>query len=509
MNDFLLKYWKTKPLLSIIWLALIFRLIAVIFSRGYGMHDDHFLVIETAQSWLDGASYNNWFKESALGQEPTILNFLYASIHYMLFYLFSLIGIRDPEVKMFFVRLIHAAWSMITVIYGYKITEKLAGENAARKAGLLLALFWMMPFFGVRNLVEIVCIPFMMLGYWYILIARERKHYDLTFFLAGLLFGFAFAIRFQTAIIAGGIGLVLLFRKQFRETILFGAGVLLVLLIFHGLVDYIIWGAPFTEFKVYVTHNINHRMDYNVGPWYTYILLMLGVLIPPVSFMLIYGYLRTWKKYVLFFLPTFLFFAFHSYFPNKQERFILPILPFILILGTIGWETYKNKSLFWLKHKKWIRGSWIFFWLINIILLIIFSTTFSKKARVESMTYLSKYHGIKAILLDDERRTDATMMPFYYLGQWPKVYQVTPAHPLSGLEKQLKLKQAEPSFVLFFGEKDLQARLDSTERVLPGLVYETIIKPSLVDHVLQVMNPVNNNPSIIIYRNTDIFPDKH
>ena len=40
--------------------ALIARLIAVLFSQGYGMHDDHFLIIESSNSWANGTDYNNW-----------------------------------------------------------------------------------------------------------------------------------------------------------------------------------------------------------------------------------------------------------------------------------------------------------------------------------------------------------------------------------------------------------------------------------------------------------------
>jgi hypothetical protein len=41
-------------------IALIDRLIAVIFSQGYGFHDDHFLVIEASEAWAKGYDWNNW-----------------------------------------------------------------------------------------------------------------------------------------------------------------------------------------------------------------------------------------------------------------------------------------------------------------------------------------------------------------------------------------------------------------------------------------------------------------
>lgn len=42
------KYWQDQPLTVVLVLAVLFRMLAVLFSKGYGMHDDHFLIIEVA-----------------------------------------------------------------------------------------------------------------------------------------------------------------------------------------------------------------------------------------------------------------------------------------------------------------------------------------------------------------------------------------------------------------------------------------------------------------------------
>jgi hypothetical protein len=52
-----------QAMLFIMAAAMLLRLISVIWARGFGMHDDHFLVIEAAQSWVDGSDYNNWLPD--------------------------------------------------------------------------------------------------------------------------------------------------------------------------------------------------------------------------------------------------------------------------------------------------------------------------------------------------------------------------------------------------------------------------------------------------------------
>ncbi len=199
---------------------------------------------------------------------------------------------------MFIVRFLHAAYSLLIVYYGYQITIKLGNQKTAKHVGIFLALYWLLPFMSVRNLVEVVCIPPMMIGFYLGLKSDERNQLKL-WILAGFLFGLTFAIRYQTLLITGGIGLVLITQKRWQPFLYYSTGVILGLFILQGVVDTIAWGYPFAAFIQYTGYNVDYRYAYVVGPWYRYILLISGVLIPPISFYLIFGALKTWKKYAL------------------------------------------------------------------------------------------------------------------------------------------------------------------------------------------------------------------
>lgn len=131
MIAYLKKFWNEKPLVSIVVIALMVRLIAVVFSQGYGMHDDHFLVIEASQSWVDGTDYNNWLPQNQANPKPEGHSFFYVGIHYLIFLFFKFIGMSDPVLKMYIIRLFHALLSLVVVAYGYKITLKLYKEAKA------------------------------------------------------------------------------------------------------------------------------------------------------------------------------------------------------------------------------------------------------------------------------------------------------------------------------------------------------------------------------------------
>jgi len=502
--------WEEHPLFIILFLAAFLRLIAVLFARGWGMLDDHFLVIESAQSWVDGQDSDNWLPGSPTNTGPTGHNFFYPGLHFLLFTCFRFIHLEDPQVKMVIVRFLHASWSMITVYYGYKITRKLSGERSARLAGLLLAAFWFMPWVSVRNMVEVVCIPFLILAIWRMVRNPDDNNRLTDIFIAGLFLGLAFNIRTQTAFFSIGLGLVYLLKRQWKEAFLLTLGAVIPFIVLQGTIDFIIWGRPFAEIMGYVRGNIIDATSYINLPWYNYFLVILGFLLPPVSFFLFFGYLRSWKKHKRLFLPVAIFFIFHSLFPNKQERFILPILPFIIIIGTIGWIEFVENKVIPAKPGKWIRGSWIFFWIINLVLLSFITTVYSKKARVESMIYLSKYHMINYLLVADAGNSPE-LFPKFYLKQWPHIYDELIGHETTDsliIRASKAPFDKQPRFFLFSAEKDLQKEVIKARKSFPFIVYETTIEPGFIDKFVRRLNPVNKNRTVYIYRNTLFYPQK-
>lgn len=508
MRERIYKLWNENPLKVIMWLAIITRLVAAIFSKGFGMHDDHFLIIEPAQSWVDGFDIDDWLPWNQAEGEEKPHNFFYVGIMYLVLLFVKTAGITNPQTAMFIVRLLHGAFSIITVYLGYKITEKLADKKSAGTVGLILAVLWLIPFISVRNLVEIVCIPFLIYSTWLFVKDHASKKVLLFALLSGFVLGIVFSVRYQTILYAGGLGLSLLVLKRWKEAIVYGIGYLASVALIQGGLDLFMYGKPFMALYDYVEYNVIHSHDYFIMPWYNYILLILGILIPPVSIFIFYGFLRTWKKHVLIFLPTMIFFAFHSYFPNKQERFILPVLAFIIILGVIGWNELIANSSFWEKRKKFIRGSWIFFWVINLLLLPIISTTYSKKAKVEAMMYLSRYENIHMIMYSSQRAYPNVLCPRSYLGQWVQEQCITSDRPIEKLEKhEITVQSYQPRFILFSEDSDLDNRIAEVKELYPNIVFEIKFEPGFIDKVIHWLNPINANETITIYRNTDLIPE--
>lgn len=486
-----------------------FRLLAVLFSLGYGWHDDQFLVIEIAQSWVDGIDYYSWLPSNDGTNQPEGFSFFYVGLHYLLFSILEFIGIFDPQAKMLIVRLIHALWSMLIIYYGFKITLNLSNISNAKLVGWILALFWIFPMISVRNLVEYVSIPLILCAIWIVLKSYNNSKFSL-WLLAGIIFGLAFNIRFQTLLITGAVGLVLLIQNRWKGAFFLGLGVIITIVVFQGGIDWLVWKKPFIQLIEYVDYNIHNAALYIVSPWYTYILFLVGILIPPVSLFIFAGFFQQWRKNLILFLPILIFVVFHSYYPNKQERFVITIIPLLIIIGTIGWQYLNDKYLSGRIPGRLVTASWIFFWVINFILLLPVTVMYSKQARVESMSYISKYGEINNFLIEDINQTVLRFPPQFYLQNWYNYQTIMKDDDFNEFAKINSLLPAsgQPGFVLFYQPDNIEQRVIQMKTVYPELEFETVIKPGFMDRLLTWLNPINDNHNIYLYRNKNVLPCK-
>lgn len=483
--------WKEQPMIIIMIIAFVPRLLAAIFSRGYGMHDDHFVFVEMPYRILNDISLweNREFQQGR--------SVVYPALHYFLFQLCNIVGLHDPQDKMLLVRLIHSLYSLIAVFFGYKIALKIASPSTAKTVGLLLALFWLLPFMSVRDMAEMASIPPLMAGLYYSIRNNKRK----DFLFSGIFFGLAFVFRIQTLVLPITVFFILFFRKQYKESMILLIACIVTMLIFEGIPDWLVWGYPFAPFLKINFINAISDTDYVVGPWYRYILLLTGLLIPPVSILFIFGFFRNWKNNLMLFLPVLMFLVAHSYITNKQERFILPILPAFILLAVVGWKEFENKSSFFIRHKNIKKSIWIWFWSVNIVLLLLFSLTYSKKTRVESMYYFYKKENVSAVLVLGVNNSTIQPPTFYMHRPEIPVYSVVGNYTVEDMEN-INKQEIAPNYIVFFGKELIEERVSKLENDMSfKLVFEKEIEPSFIDDLLFKLNPRGNkNQSGLIYK---------
>ncbi len=521
-----IRYFNEHPLPAILWLALAVRLVAVFFAKGYMMHDDHFLTIEPSASWAAGSNFNNWLP--GIGNDrphPEPISFFYLGFLALFFKSFQLLGIENPDSQMLLIRLIHALYSLLIVYYGYKITERLSNRKSAMTVGLLLALIAIMPNFSVRNLVEMVCIPPLMIGYWWLLsrsvvttnvrnifspLGLQCREWKVsTLVMAAFVMGLTVGIRFQVGLWVALVGLVIWMQSRFVNVVIFGV-VSFAAFFITQLDDVLLWGGePFQHLKGYFAYNTEHRNEYPGSP-FAYLSFIGLFIIPPISLFLVFGFFKKFKTHLLIALPVLGFVLFHILYPNRQERFILPALPFVVMLGVIGWNEFVAQSMFWKKRTSLLKGSWIFFWTVNTLAMLVLCFTYSKKSRVEAMLYLYNQHDCKNYALEYSHLEGGSMLPQYYSGVWTRFYywnkdaditkEITEMPLEESLTKHDLMPRPEPNYYIFYDDDQLQQRVARVQQLKPSLSYQTTVDPGWFDVLLHRINPNNKLEKMHIYK---------
>ena len=508
--------YQQQPLLYIMLVAGFFRILAGFFSKGYAFHDEHFCVITPAQSWIYGERmWLDW-------PLPPKHSISYASLHYITMQFLEKIGLGWPEFEMTVVRLLHGLYSLLTVWLGYKLAMQLGSKKAAVLAGWILAVLWFLPYLSVKSLVELVCVPPLLAGFYWLNKKEEVGFKDAL--LAGLLFGVAVSVRYHSIMLIAGLGVVWLYNKNFPAIAGLLAGGLLSTLLLVGLPDLLYFGWPFASVVEYFSYNSTNANNFTTGPVYRFVFTVLGFLVPPISLLLVWGSWYMRKKATAICIGMLLFFVVHSLFPNKQERFILPLLPFIVVVGAAGWQQLKLQDNWFARHPGFMRFSWRLFWSLNVVVSLALALTYSKKSRVEPMQVLGKLPNWETALIETHRY-QPNFPPLYYLNQpafftnslkddalEPEevkammqrkkiILALGNEKPLDDLKYEMQTLQTKPNYVVVQGRKELETRMVRLRLLLGEMTAVATIEPALYDRLLHFLNPRHHSDEFTtIYR---------
>ena len=137
--------------------------------------------------------------------------------------------------------------------------------------------------------------------------------------------------------------------------------------------DLIIYGKPFIRIAGFFNNSCAYIFSKGFEYQYCYQNLPIDIIgfLAPLSFMIIFGYFRVCRKYIVLFMPALLFMLFYTIFPNFNGAYLLPAIPTYVICGFVGWKEFKRKSVFWEKNRKFLLCLNVLTVTINAVLLVI------------------------------------------------------------------------------------------------------------------------------------------
>ena len=507
---------EKKTLLFCIWTAFLFRMLALFFSRGIAFGYEHYVYLENAQQLISGQTTLSEFLYS--GDNTFIqhgYSLLYLGINWLVLFLGEFFGIFDPRSKMFIIRLVHALSSLLAVYYCYRIARLFSIRKVGLAVGLSVAVLWFMPFVSVRNFAENVSAILLLAGFYRLAKYDPKKFKFADDLFTGFLMAIGFSISYNSGAFIFGVFLSMIIRGNHRRALNYLLGALVSVMAFEGLGALLLFHEPFYMITEYAQSITSGRL-YTSGSSNYYMYLF------PWGIAAFYGFIRSWKKYFMIFFPVCFYILVHYLIPYKQERFMLNILPFYLILVVAGLYNFRRNSPVYLKHKTFSRWVVITFVIVNVPLLLIASTAYMRRTQVESMLFLSKYRqSVHSIFVDDSGQTSSkSFPPFYFGGRLVQYTYNKQPDPDPSIIKSFVNEGNDvrslfsrdyfvgmgdtllPSFVFFYGDYDLQQRTEAVQQIFPDLTYVTKFTPSLCDRVIQYFNKSNLNPPVYIYSTT-------
>jgi hypothetical protein len=338
-----------------IWmgLGLIFlsRVAAVIWSQGYNVPDEHFQIVEPAWGLLSQPWYATWEWERGLR------SWVAPGIIAGLLKLGSLVGIESPHSMMLFLRAFCASLSLLWSLWFYKKILPLVGEHWAWVSCLVFSLWPVTVYFSVRTMGETLAAS----AFFSVLLILSSSYCAWKFFIAGLLLGLCFSIRFQMALLIFALFGLFAFEKRWKELLPLAGGAALWLL-GQGFLDLWTWGHFLHSPIQYILFNGiegGAAEQFGADPWHRYLSLLNRWFSLPALFLVVVGLwgsvrwcrrspyskeiLWSWVLLLAFVIP-------HNLTAHKEDRFLLPIYPLFFWLCCVGlYLMWQNGKLFSLR----------------------------------------------------------------------------------------------------------------------------------------------------------------
>jgi hypothetical protein len=300
--------------------------------------DEIFQVLEPAHRKVFGYGLVAW--ELYYGARP----FLPALVAEFILHVCKWIGCDKPTQYIFIMKVVFSVFSSMIVLSGFYIGKYLKSERAGLIAAFFCGFWYELLFFAPKPEVELLSIVFFLGAFALSLNPSEKR--QVRSFLIGAFLVLAAGLRVQYSplcLILGGV----YFSKNGRKVRKEGIGGVFFGAALFGISDWMGYGIPFISQFNNALLNVFYHVANGFGTmsllrFYGYITVASSGLLPIA---LMVGSVFSKKGRPVFFFAL-LILLLHSFFGHKEYRFILGMIPLVLIGAGIGIDEWEFKHPF-------------------------------------------------------------------------------------------------------------------------------------------------------------------
>ncbi len=272
------------------------------------------------------------------------------------------------------------------------IVDPMKWQDVSQKVFLFLFTFYFASSFTLtRPMFESLAAPWILLSLALFYKYRQSKNLQFVAYATGAA-SFAFVMRQQAGIGALTIPILLFFAKDWKGVVV-SAAVGIACFVLAGIPDIFLRGGFHHSLIAVLTYNVEHGQEYGDGSILFYPLLLMGLTFFPFLWLNVTKKsftLPVLKKLDYAWVFILLFVALHSYFPQKFERFMVSIIPLLIVLMT----PYFTELVLQWPQKQWRL---ITMGLLNLFILINASFFPSQKNIINMALFIDRHNGIKTI----------------------------------------------------------------------------------------------------------------
>lgn len=273
--------------------------------------------------------------------------------------------------------------------YFYARAFRELGNTFAALAMYLMAAHFLMPFAGTRAFGECVAMPFLTLGLG--LAELGRKEDNLAELALGLaLLGVATLLRFQVVIVFAGYAAFLAVSRQHRGLAV-AVGVAIAMVLAEGLIDSRSGRPWLSTFGAYLKENGAGAAEYGVQPWYAHLAFLAACTLPPFSLVFLDRLPALARDHAPTVLVLVAFVGAHSVIAHKEERFMFPMLPLVLLLLAAAWADKADTPVAKLVY-------FPAFAVLNSLAVIVVSISNTQAGDIQPLVELQERYGTGVIL---------------------------------------------------------------------------------------------------------------
>ena len=252
----------------------------------------------------------------------------------------KLFGVLKGDFLVSSVRLVPLIFSLFSIYLVYLIGKKLKNPFVGLMAAFLLSVNWIFNVWSISPVAGVPCAFFVLMGYYFYL-----QNTDKSKLLSGLMFGFAFMMRFQGAIFIIPLILLELYNRRIKQMLYLSSAFMFGVFI-QGLLDFYVYGSFLhSPMAFFGFHTVTGSSPGFPFLWFLSTCLQWISLIEIVLLITGLFIIMQNKKNISLVLMVIIPFLILSYVSHKEYRYLLQLIPFISLICAFALDNIRHSLM--------------------------------------------------------------------------------------------------------------------------------------------------------------------